>query len=108
MPTRKELEELKNKCTWVWTIQNGVKGYKVTGPNGNSIFLPAAGWREGGNLYNVERDGLYWSSSPHEKTAYSAYYGICILTISDDGYDVYGDFRGHYRHEGASVRPVSK
>ena len=108
MPTRKELEELKNKCTWVWTTQNGVKGYKVKGPNGNSIFLPAAGWREGGNLYNVERNGLYWSSSPHEKTAYSAYYGICILTISDDGYDVYGDFRGHYRHEGASVRPVSK
>ena len=42
MPTKAELNELLNNCTWTWTTQNGHKGYKVTGPNGNSIFLPAA------------------------------------------------------------------
>ena len=43
MPTLDEQKELLNKCTWNWTTQNGVNGYKGTGPNGNSIFLPAAG-----------------------------------------------------------------
>ena len=41
MPTDVELTELREQCTWTWTIQNGVNGYNVTGPNGNSIFLPA-------------------------------------------------------------------
>lgn len=45
MPTRAEMEELVNKCTWTWTTHNGVKGQLVTGPNGNSIFLPDAGDR---------------------------------------------------------------
>jgi hypothetical protein len=44
MPTRAEQDELRNNCTWTWTTQNGVNGYKVTGTNGNSIFLPAAGY----------------------------------------------------------------
>lgn len=44
MPTLKEMEELINKCMWTWTTLNGVNGYKVVGLNGNSIFLPAAGY----------------------------------------------------------------
>lgn len=47
LPTKEEFKELLNKCTWTWTLQNGVKGYKVTGPNGKSIFLPAAGQQNG-------------------------------------------------------------
>ena len=47
MPTRAEQDELRNKCSWTWTSQNGVNGYKVKGPNGNTIFLPAAGYIEG-------------------------------------------------------------
>ena len=43
MPTHEEQLELINNCTITWTTQNGVKGYKVTGPNGNSIFLPTTG-----------------------------------------------------------------
>lgn len=43
MPTKEELTELREQCTWKWVTINGIKGNKVTGPNGNSIFLPAGG-----------------------------------------------------------------
>lgn len=51
LPTKAEFQELINNCTWTWTSQGGHNGYKVTGKNGNSIFLPAAGWRYGSSLY---------------------------------------------------------
>jgi hypothetical protein len=63
MPTMAEQDELRTQCTWTWTSQNGVKGYRVTGTNGNSIFLPAAGYRSGSSLYNTDSKGFYWSSS---------------------------------------------
>ena len=64
MPTNAEITELKNNCTWTWTTQNGVNGYKVTSKkNGNSIFLPAAGYRGGSSLYDAGIYGNYWSSS---------------------------------------------
>lgn len=44
MPTKAELQELLDKCTWEWTQINSVNGYKVTAENGNSIFIPAAGY----------------------------------------------------------------
>ena len=67
LPTKEQWEELKNKCRWKWTTQNGVTGYKVTGPNGNSIFLPAAGYRYFyGGVFNVRTSGGYWSSSPDD------------------------------------------
>ena len=66
LPTKEQWEELKNKCRWEWTTQNGVNGYKVTGPNGNSIFLPAAGERFiNGDVYNVGEIGEYWSFTPY-------------------------------------------
>lgn len=61
MPTYKELNELRSKCTWTWTTIKGTKGYKVTGPNGNSIFLPAAGYRSDRTLSSAGFDGYYWS-----------------------------------------------
>ena len=63
MPTKAEQDELRKKCKWTWTIQNGVNGYKVVGPNGNSIFLPAAGCMNGSSLYGIGSYGYYWSSS---------------------------------------------
>ena len=45
MPSDAELTELREYCTWQWTTQNGTAGYIVTGPSGNSIFLPDAGYR---------------------------------------------------------------
>ena len=68
IPTYKEWQELKTQCTWVGATVNGVKGKKVIGPNGNSIFLPAAGRRLDKGLYLVGEyfwTGCYWSSTLH-------------------------------------------
>lgn len=43
IPLPEEMDELVNECTWTWTTLNNVNGYEVKGPNGNTIFLPAAG-----------------------------------------------------------------
>lgn len=67
MPTKTEFEELLNGCIWEWTTQNGVNGYVVTGPNGNNIFLPAAGNRSEDVLYYNGSFGFYWSSTPGSK-----------------------------------------
>ena len=63
MPTDAEMTELIGKCTWTWTTYRGKNGYKVTGSNGNSIFLPAAGIRTGTAYQFADCDGYYWSSS---------------------------------------------
>ncbi len=98
LPTKKELEELRNKCTWTWTTQNGVKGYKVTGPNGKSIFIPAAGYRYGTSLGSDGYYGYYWSSTPYD-------YGYAYDLNFDDGYE-YVD--GSFRYDGQTVRPISE
>ena len=99
MPTREERDELLNNCTWKWTTQNGVYGYKVTSKkNGNSIFLPAAGYRFVSSLYNVGSYGDYWSSS-----LYSGYPSdACNLDFGSD-YVVRVSYTRYY---GFSVRPV--
>ena len=66
MPTFDQVKELLDCCTWKWTTLNGVKGMKVTGPNGNHIFFPASGYRNlsGGTLGYVGSIGYCWSASP--------------------------------------------
>jgi len=61
MPTREQQRELVDNCSWTWTQQNSVNGYLVTGPNGKSIFLPAAGIRSNESLGLVGSYGFYWS-----------------------------------------------
>ena len=68
MPTIEEWTELQTQCAWEWTIMNGIYGRKVTGPNGNRIFLPAAG----DQYYDVGSAGRYWSSSLLLSTPYAA------------------------------------
>lgn len=63
MPTYEEMNELVTYCTWEWTSLNGMNGRKVTGPNGNSIFLPAAGSYSGTMFEDLGRQGRYWTSS---------------------------------------------
>lgn len=63
MPTQQEWEELEAYCSSVWTTQNGVNGRRFTGPNGSTLFLPAAGHRWDDEIDNVGSDGFYWSSS---------------------------------------------
>ena len=98
MPTKAEQDELLNNCTWTWTTQKGVKGYKVVGPNGNSIFLPAAGYMFEGTLYNAGSYGHYWSSSLYTVIPGYAYYVHF--------YSVYVDWDGSNRYYGLTVRPV--
>lgn len=99
MPTTAEQDELRKKCTWTWTTQNGVKGYKVTSKkNGMSIFLPATGYRADISFFLTERYGYYWSSSLDANNPYSAY----NLYFSSEGVTWYGSDR----YYGLSVRPV--
>lgn len=63
LPTKEQLEELKNECEWIWTGN----GYEVTGPNGKSIMLPPAGDRYYiGNVCSVGTGGRYWSATPYD------------------------------------------
>ena len=62
-PTIEEWQELSRECTWKWTDVNGKKGYLVTGSTGNSIFLPAAGWKESDESQCMDAVARYWSSS---------------------------------------------
>ena len=102
IPTRAEQDELREQCTWTWTTQNGVKGYKVTskksGYSNKSIFLPAAGYCDGSSLYYAGSYGYYWSSS-----LYTDYpYGACYL-LFDSGFV---DWSYDGRYIGFTVRPV--
>ena len=100
MPTDAEMTELCEQCTWTWTTQNGINGYKVTSKsNGNSIFLPATGSRNGSSLYNTGTCGLYWLSSLNTDNPDYAW-GMSFHYKSDV-------FRGiGIRDDGHSVRPV--
>ena len=100
MPTLAEIKELLDDCTWQWTSVNGVSGHKVTGPNGNSIFLPAAGSRDGTELYGRGSDGYYWSGTLSEDGSGDAY----GLDFSSGGRD-WGDDGRYYGH---TVRPVTE
>ena len=98
MPTKAEQDELRNNCTWTWKTLNGVNGYEVTGPNGNSIFLPAAGYRNGTEVSYRGNYGNYWSGSLYSNYSSYAYY----LGFNDSNYGWYSSNRFY----GLSVRPV--
>lgn len=76
MPTKLEMEELCNNCTWEWVTYHGVNGHKVTGPNGNHIFLPAAGFYES-SRFAAGREGYYWTSSVDKTSPDKAYCLTC-------------------------------
>ena len=103
MPTEDEIEELSDKCSWVWTSRNGYNGYLVTGPNANSIFLSAAGYRRETWLAHGGSRGYYMSSTPYVDT--HAFY----LDFDSRSHDVYaGTDDEIYRYFGRTVRPVSE
>ena len=103
IPTNDQLIELKNICLWKKVTLNGTNGYKVIGPNGNYIFLPAAGYctdeySDYGNLHKGDWNYLcYWSSSRDEYSheAYADFY-------FSSGGSIAGDF-----YIGRPIRPVS-
>ena len=102
MPTTAEQEELmsSSNCTWTWTTQNGVNGYKVTSVvNRNSIFLPAAGYRYDDGLDDAGSTGDYWSSSLYTNNNNSAYY-----VYFNSSYVDWGNYGSRYA--GRTVRAV--
>ena len=101
MPTYNQMMELKNSCRSEWTVLNNVHGVLMTGPNGNSIFLPSAGqrWNDQATEDNSWW-GYYWSSSLKTDmgSSWSAY-GLSFTS---------GDWVGSsfFRYNGQSVRAV--
>ena len=98
MPTDAEVTELWNNCKWTLSTQNGVDGYKVTGTNGNFIFLPAAGFKYDTLFRSPSLVGTYWSSSLVLRDS------ECVTRLYFDPSDVYTGIS--VRHYGLSVRPV--
>ena len=100
MPTDAEWTELREQCTWTWTTQNGVNGYQVSSKtNGNSIFLPAAGYRKSySGLLDASFSGKYWSASLNDSIpnfAWDLFFDSDSVGRDDDS-----------RNNGRSVRPV--
>ena len=99
MPTKEEWQELYNNTTVTWTQQNGVNGRLFTASNGNSLFLPAAGGRNGSNLSGAGSHGYYWSSSLNTNDIVSA----LEFSFFSGNYTMYGI---NEREDGKSVRAV--
>lgn len=102
MPTWEELRELLDGCDWVWQTDymgTGVAGRMgISKINGNSIFFPAAGYREDSDFAYVGEYGGYWSSTHYSVLANTAYY----LLFNDD----YIYWRNYNRYVGRSIRAV--
>ncbi|MCF0175072.1 MAG: hypothetical protein HUJ95_07015, partial [Bacteroidales bacterium] len=105
-PSLDEIKELLNNCEWTWETKKDANGTDVNGYtvkskiNGNSIFLPAAGYRNGTELEYAGEYGDYWSSSlnaPRPRSAHG-------FNFSSGNHD----WGSYYRYCGQSVRPVTK
>ncbi len=90
MPTQAEFAELRSKCNWVWTTENGVAGMRITskvsGHTDKSIFLPGAGFIVNTTYASVGIHGAYWSSSIDHYTSYQTPNGAMCIHFSDSYY----------------------
>lgn len=102
MPTRAEVQELEDNCTFTGGSYNGVRGSYVTGPNGNSIFLPFAGIRNLGGLYPEGVCGCFWSGT-YCGDDFHGKYAFHLICDED-----YGGWSNKPRLHGLSVRPVTE
>ena len=99
MPSRAQQDELREKCTWTRTTYKGVIGYIVKGKNGNSVFLPAAGYRYLTGLSRAGYSGYYWSRSLNKTNP-----STDRLVFYPHG----ASWGGESRCKGLSVRPVRR
>ena len=99
-PSPIDFQELIDNCSWSWTTLDGLNGLEFTGGNGNSIFLPAAGYISGLDKYNTSSYGRYWSSSLGNDSSGAAQ----LLYVSS-----YDERRllTMQRYYGLPIRPVS-
>ena len=98
MPTIEECQELFDNCVHKSATYRGIHGRHFTGPNGNSIFLPAAGYRDGYILDGENTGGGYWASTLSMNRGMGVYFGF-----GSGSYDVTFSY---FRENGFSVRPV--
>ncbi len=98
MPSREDFDEIVTYCTKTWTTRNNVNGYLITGPNGNSMFLPASGGRGDGNIYESGSCGFYWLNSVYTSDTQFAW---GFLLDSDSFSET-----SYYRMYGQTIRPV--
>lgn len=101
LPTQEEWRELIDRCDWKYrNAGDGAAGYVVTGPNGNIIFLPFAGWSDDGiNMTDVGRFGYYWTASPVTNGKRMAHY-----VLLDEG-KIVAD-QAHTVDRMMAIRPV--
>ena len=102
-PSYDQLKELIDNTNKIWTTLNGVKGVQFIGTNGNSIFLPAAGFYTEGEYMNYTNRCDYWSSTPHETRNDRA-----RKMVLNEGVNsvVEASINYYYRYDAASVRSV--
>ncbi len=98
IPSREQIDELLNVCTWEMTTRNGVIGDLVTGPNGKMLFFPTAGYIEDSSLHEVGEWGMYWSRTLNNNSNGSAYW-----LYFHSGLEC---CEANFRYGGFSVRPV--
>lgn len=99
-PTYSEFKELVDRCSWYPVYVGSQLGYRVVGPNGNSIFLPTTGFMEGTEYFAEKTSGVYWTASQYSSDGESSY-GIQF-------FDNTKSFGGYSRYYGCSIRPVSE
>lgn len=99
MPTKEQQDELETNCTCTWTTRNGVNGQLLTGPNGNTIFLPASGVIYDDRLCLVGELGNYWSRTLMPYVDYPHW--ACSLSFWDNF-----EAGGNERECGTSIRAV--
>lgn len=97
IPTLQDWQELRNKCSWVWSTRQGIKGYLISGPNGRSIFLPVTGYIIDSSTFQLSC-GSYWSSSLDD------YISRMAWNLGFD--DQHSYMQGYTRFRGCQVRPV--
>ncbi|MGI6219651.1 MAG: hypothetical protein ACOYJE_07350 [Bacteroidaceae bacterium] len=98
LPTEAEAKELLERCAWRKETVQGTTGYRVTGPNGNSIFLPMAGMRQGNERFMQGQRGYYWTGTREPGAT-----GAVSLWVGTAGK---GEISSDYRYQGCSIRPV--
>lgn len=109
LPTKDECRELIYNCKCVYTMMENINGYMMTGPNGNSIFLPVAGYRDGksASLRETGIVGDYWSSTPGKDPNDSKESQGGVYEIHFSKYGIPKVFVSHYLYAEYSVRPVT-
>ena len=101
MPSMRQIQELCYHCTWQWTQRNGVNGQLGTGPNGNTIFLPAAGYHWSHPPIDAGSWGIFWSRMLVDSEDYS-YKAYCLYIDSENNVSRLYE----YRYFGFPVRAV--